>query len=264
MQQIYQANDLAILARHLVNTPQAMAYDQRTRLLHMVMADGSLGTLTLFRAEEVTAWTRQETDGAFRTIAEIEGVVWVVVERQGAFLLERFDSALALDSALTGSAATPQDEWTGLDHLENRTVGVLADGAERAPARVSGGAVTLDEPAGSVQIGLAYTHLIEPLPADVIESGAASMGPYRLVSITLRVLETAALGVDLGRGTQPVAFRRMGIAQFDAAPARYTGDIVLRAVGWRRDRLQPLWRVEGDAPLPMALLSVTTETRMID
>lgn len=264
VQQIYQANDLAILARHLVSTPQSMTYDQRARLLHMVMADGSLGTLTLFRAEEVTAWTRQETAGAFRTVAEVEGTVWVVVEREGAYLLERFDSSLALDSALTGSAATPQDQWSGLGHLENRTVGVLADGAERAPARVSAGAVTLDEPASSVQIGLSYTHVIEPLPADVIEAGSASMGPYRLVSITLRVLDTAALGVDLGRGTQPVAFRRLGIASFDAAPARYTGDIVMRAVGWRRNRLQPLWRVEGDAPLPMALLSVTTETRIID
>ncbi len=28
--QVYQANDLAILARHLVNTPVSMAYDQRS------------------------------------------------------------------------------------------------------------------------------------------------------------------------------------------------------------------------------------------
>ena len=33
------------------------------RLLHLVMADGTLATLTLYRAEQVTAWTRQETAG---------------------------------------------------------------------------------------------------------------------------------------------------------------------------------------------------------
>jgi hypothetical protein len=38
-----------------------MAYDQTARLLHLVMADGAIATLTLYRAEQVIAWTRQET-----------------------------------------------------------------------------------------------------------------------------------------------------------------------------------------------------------
>lgn len=262
--QAYQANDLAILARHLIAAPVTMAYDQGARLLHMVMADGTLGTLTIYRAEQVTAWTRQDTQGAFRAVAESEGTVWVVTERAGAFALERFEGGLALDAALTGAAASPQDSWSGLGHLEGRVVGVLADGAPRAPATVSGGAVLLDDVASTVQIGLAFAHEIEPLPPDLIAGGSAATGPLRLVAATFRLLGTAALSVDLGRGAEPVPFRRLDTALLDSAPPSFTGDVTLRGLGWRRDRLRPLWRITSDAPLPMTLLSVTSEIRITD
>lgn len=260
----YQANDLAILARHIVGTPVGAAFDQKSRLLHIVMADGSLGTLTIYRAEQVTAWTRQETGGAFRAVAESEGTVWVVTERGGAFALERFEAGLNLDAALTGSAATAQDDWSGLAHLEGAEVGILADGAPVAPAIVQGGAIHLEDAATSVQVGLAYRHEIEPLPPDLISATAAATGPLRLVAATFRLLETVALAVDLGRGAEPVAFRRLDAMHLGAAPPAFTGDVTLRGLGWRRDRMRPLWRIEGDAPLPMTLLSVTTETRMTD
>lgn len=264
IQQLYQANDLALVAQHLVRDPVSLCYDQIRRLLHVVMADGSLSTLTLYRAEQVTAWTGQATDGAFRAIAEIEGDVYAVVERAGTQRLERFDQALGLDAALDGMAAAPQDTWRGLDHLEGRTVGVLADGAPADDALVGGGAVTLDAPVSAVQVGLPFGHVIEPLPPDLTTAVGVRAAPLRLVSVTFRLLETAALSVDLGRGAAPVAFRRLGTPLLDAAPARFTGDVRLRAIGWQRDALAPLWRIEAATPLPMTLLSVTTETRITD
>jgi hypothetical protein len=260
----YQANDLALIGRHLVTAPVSMAYDQTERLLHLVMADGSIGTLTLYRAEQVIAWTRQETQGAFRAVAETDGRVYAVVERDGTQRLERFDAALGLDAALAGSAATPQDEWTGLAHLNGLGASVLADGAPRAPALVAQGRLTLDPPASTVQAGLAFAHVIEPLPPQLASGSGAAAAPLRLVSVTFRLLATPAFSVDLGRGVQPVPFRRLDTALLDAAPPPFTGDVTLRALGWRRDAMAPLWRVEGDTPLPLTLLSVTTDTRMND
>ncbi len=264
LQQAYQANDLALVARHLVQDPVAMAYDQTRRLLHVAMADGTLATLTLYRAEQVTAWTRQETDGAFRALAEIEGSVYAVVERAGTQRLERFDEAVALDAALTGAAAAPQDRWSGLSHLEGREVGIVADGAPRAASRVVSGAVVIDPPARGVQVGLPFRHLVEPLPPDLTTAVGVRAAPLRLVSVTFRLLETASLRVDLGNGPQPVPFRRLGTPLLDAPPPRFTGDVRLRALGWRRDALAALWRIEDDTPLPMTLLAVATEMRMTD
>ncbi|OYW09011.1 MAG: hypothetical protein B7Z53_03785, partial [Rhodospirillales bacterium 12-71-4] len=258
----YQANDLALVARHLVQGPVSMAYDQTARLLHVVMEDGSIATLTLYRAEQVTAWTRQETAGAFRAVAETEGRVYAVVERFGTQRLERFDAAAGLDAALPGSAAAPQDAWSGLGHLEGQAVGVLADGAPRAALVVAEGRILLDPPATTVLAGLPFRHVIEPLPQALGHASGSAAAPLRLVSATFRLLATPALEVDLGRGVQPVPFRRLDTPLLDTAPAPFTGDVALRALGWRRDAMAPLWRIEGETPLPLTLLSVTTDMRI--
>ncbi len=262
--QAYQAADLALVARHLVERPVSMAYDQTARLLHVAMADGTLATLTLYRAEQVTAWTRQETAGAFRAVAEVEGTVYAAVERAGLFRLERFDAACGFDAALTGAGTEPRTAWSGLDHLEGLAVGVLADGAPTADARVAGGRVTLGTPARAMQVGLAFRHVIEPLPPGIVTAASAPGAPLRLVSATFRLLATPAMEVDLGRGVRPVPFRRLDTPILDAAPMPFTGDVTLRALGWRRDTTAPLWRVEGATPLPFTLLSVTTEARFND
>jgi hypothetical protein len=142
--------------------------------------------------------------------------------------------------------------------------GILADGAPRADAAVAQGAVVLDPPAASVQVGLRYAHEIEPLPPELMTATGARSAPMRLVSASFRLLDTAALSVDLGRGVQPVAFRRLDTPLLDAAPPRFSGDVRLAAIGWRRDAMRPLWRIEGDAPLPMTLLSVSTDMRTTD
>ncbi|HEV7267817.1 MAG TPA: hypothetical protein VGN83_23365 [Falsiroseomonas sp.] len=260
----YQANDLALVARHLVATPVSMAYDQTERLLHLVMVDGSIATLTLYRAEQVIAWTKQETQGAFRAVAETDGRVFAVVERAGTHRLERFDAALGLDAALSGEALTSQDEWAGLAHLEGREVTVLADGAPRGSLTVADARIVLDPPASGVQAGLPFAHVIEPLPPQLAIGAGAGAAPLRLVSATFRLLATPAFSVDLGRGVQPVPFRRLDTALLDAPPLAFTGDVTLRSLGWRRDAMAPLWRVEGDTPLPLTLLSVTIDMRMND
>jgi hypothetical protein len=129
---------------------------------------------------------------------------------------------------------------------------------------VAEGLVLLDPPATSVSAGIGFTHVIEPLPPQLAIGAGAGAAPLRLVSATFRLLATPALSVDLGRGLQPVPFRRLDTAVLDAPPVPFTGDVTLRALGWRRDALAPLWRVEGDTPLPLTLLSVTTDTRMND
>ncbi|WP_376095432.1 hypothetical protein ACE7GA_03045 [Roseomonas sp. CCTCC AB2023176] len=261
----YQAEDLGLVARHLINAPAAMAYDAAGRLLHVVTGDGALATLTLYRAENVTGWTRQETDGAFRDVVECGGAIYALVERNGAFWLERFDETLALDAGMSSVATAPSVVFGGLLHLESRDVAVLADGAPRGLAAVTGGAVLLDEPATVVQAGLPFAHLVEPLPPDtLLPGGTARTGPIRLVAATFRLLATSSLSVDLGRGGRPVPLRRLDAPMLDAPPPSFTGDVTLRGLGWRRDSLDPLWRVEGDAPLPFTLLSVTTETRTTD
>lgn len=265
-EQSYQSADLAMLARHMMNDPQDMDYDPVRRLIHLVTGDGTLATVTNFRREQVTAWSRQDTDGAFRAVCVVGGQTYVLVERAGGMFLEVFDDALHTDSGLSGTATPAKTTWSGLSHLEGQTVQVLADLAEVTPAVVSGGAVTLVDPASTVEAGLPFTHVIEPLPP--LPEGPRGGGngrQVRLVRASFRLLDTPVLKVDTGRGASTVSFKRFGAAGvLDAPPPAFTGDATVRAIGWLRDAARPLWRIEQDTPMPFTLLSVTTETKVTD
>ncbi|HEC91309.1 MAG TPA: hypothetical protein ENI55_06550 [Alphaproteobacteria bacterium] len=260
VEQAYQATDLAMLARHLINNPVDQDFDKSARLFHMVMADGTLATLTIYRAEQVTAWTLQETSGFFRSIAVAGGGTYVLVERTNGFFIEIFDENLDVDSGLTGTGAAPKTTWSGLGHLEGETVKVLADGAVRADEIVVGGAITLAEAAGSVQVGLGFVHEVEPLPPFIQATGGGTQGGrVRLIALTLRLRETAALSLDTGRGYREIPFKRFGAGVLDSSPPKFSGDKKIRALGWKKDGTKPLWSIKQSTPLSFTLLSVSAE-----
>lgn len=260
VEQAYQATDLATLAQHLIEAPVDQDFDTSRRLFFVVMENGRLATVTIFRSEQVTAWSLQETAGSFRSVAVVGDTPHFLITRTGGAFIEVLDDDLFVDSGLIGSDAMPQSTWTGLDHLEGKTVAIVADGAQRADGVVSGGTVTLDEPANEVRIGLAYTHAVEPLPPAIqTAQGGSQGGRVRPVAITLRLQDTAVLRLDTGRGFIDVPFKGFGDAVLDSPPLPFTGDKTVRALGWRKDGTESLWRIEQSTPLPFTLLSVTTE-----
>jgi len=260
LEQAYQAGDLALLARHMVNTPLDQDYDKIRRHLHIVMSDGSIASLTLFRREKVTAWSRQVTDGTFLSVAMVGANVYVLVKRGSAYFIEVLDDDYNVDAGLKGMDATPKATWNGLAHLEGRTVKVVGDGAPLGDFVVSTGSVTLDVDVSSVEIGLAYAHIVEPLPPTIASIKAGSQGGHlRPISFTFRVRNTSALRLDVGTGLQDIPFKRFGQAAWDQGTPAFTGDKTVRAFGWRQGGIEPLWRIEQDTPLPFVLLSVASE-----
>jgi len=266
VEQAYQSSDLGLLARHLIVTPVDQDFDQTRRLLHVVMGDGSLGTLTIYRAEQVTAWTLQQTAGQFLSVAVVGEDTYFLVQRTQGYLIEVLDETLGTDAALVGQSVNPATTWSGLGHLEGETVKVVADGTIRADHGVSQGQIVLNEPATSVQVGLPYTHGIEPLPLVLRTARGAGQGAaFRLIEATFRVENTSALRVDTGAGFSEVPFKHLGpLGTLDSPPPLFTGDKRIRAVGWIRDAIAPIWRISQDTPLPCSLLSVTTQIKVND
>ena len=262
VEQAYQATDLAVLAEHLIASPVDMDFDKSNRLFHVVMGNGTLATLTVYRAEQVSAWTLQETAGFFRAVVTVGNETYVLVERSGSMFVEVFDSEFSVDGGLAGNSPAPISTWSGLDHLEGQTVKVVAGGVVQDDATVQAGSVSVGEPVTSIQIGLGYVHNIEPLPPTLSNIGGVLGLKIRPISITFRLWETATLHLDTGRGLADVSFRRFGDTLVDAPPSGFCGDKTVRAFGWRGDDTSPLWRIEQDTPLPFTLLSVSTEMSM--
>lgn len=259
VEQAYQSTDLATTSEHLINGPVDQDYDNANRHLHVVMADGSIATLTVYRAENVNAWSVQETAGNFTSVAVVGESVYVLVLRSGETRIERLDEMLSSDSALNKSSETPTQTWSGFGHLNGDTVTVLADGAPREDTSVTSGSITLEYEASQLEAGLAFEHIVEPMPPVLSEANSGLGTKLRPISVTLRVRDTAAAKLDVGRGYIDVPFQNLGMGLLDQPPASFTGDKTVRALGWRTVGTTPLWSIRQDLPLPFTLLAVATK-----
>ena len=128
---------------------------------------------------------------------------------------------------------------------------------------VTDGAITLDETAKTVEIGLPYTHVVEPLPPSTLSVNGSGRA-IRLVEAIFRVEDTAALRLDMGRGLYDMPLRDFDDPILDEAIEPVSRDIAARAYGWSQDLTKPLWRIEQSTPLPFTLLSATTELKVND
>ncbi len=259
LEDAYSATDVSLLSKHIIETPADQDFDQKRRLLFVVREDGKFATLTMYRAEAVSAWTLHETSGAVKSVTVAGDTVYVLVERGGNFTVEQIDDGLFLDCALAGQAEEPTDTWSGLEHLEGQNVSIVADGRVQPVREVQDGQIILDEAASEVQIGLPYTHIIEPLPvSNVLTPG--QMRAVRLIEAAFRLKNTSALKLDVGRGLKDIPLRQFNEDEIlDAPMPLVSGDIKVRAFGWERDQTKPLWRIEQDLPLPFSLLAVNME-----
>ncbi len=86
----YNANDLCALAKHLMKNPVDLAYNDKTRQLFVVMADGDMAVLNQNSALGISAWGTYKTQGDFKSVAVMDGQTFVVVRRGDGFALEKF------------------------------------------------------------------------------------------------------------------------------------------------------------------------------
>lgn len=258
----YVATDIALLSRHLFTAlPIDQDFDALRRIIYITLDDGTIAALTTYRSEGVFAWAKYTTSGLFQSVSVVGDAAYFLVNRGGVWSIELFDDALNTDAAITDTHPTGASVWGGLDHLNGKTVTILADGAVAPDQVVTSNQITLDTPATSVQIGLGYTHVIEALPINAASLGGTGRA-LRVVEVTFRIKDTAALKVDVGRGLRDVALRRFITgAVMDAPPLPVTADIPVKAFGWLHDSLAFPWRIEQSTPLPFTLLSVTLEIK---
>ena len=294
VEQAYQAGDLGLLSEHLLDDLVGLTVDAERRLVHAVRGDGKLATVTMYRSEQVTAWSLSETEGRFLDAQTVGGVTYLLVERAEGIGLEAFDDTVLLDGVRTLFADPPSAEWTGLDALNGQTVWVITDGNDLGTATIEDGRMVLPQPAARVEIGLPFTVMVEPLPPALAATGASvgSGPPLRIVRATFRVAGTQSLRVDVGQGFReiipgasppthssasgdesqaagsggPAAHADdppdPGLSISDPVPEPITGDVTVRALGWKTEAMTPLWRIEQRAPRRFSLLSVTLDLKV--
>ncbi|MGL4265205.1 MAG: hypothetical protein ACRCTX_26575 [Afipia sp.] len=271
----FVTGDLSVRAPHLFDrrTILDMAYAKAPYPIGwFVSSSGELLGLTYMPEQQIGAWHRHDTDGVFESCAAVaegdEDVLYVVVRRtiNGASVryVERMASrqfatqsdAFFVDAGLTYSGA-PATSISVLGHLEGKTVSILADGAVHPQRVVTSGAITLDQAASVVHVGLPITADLQTLPQVFQIDGAFGQGrPKNINAAWIRIYES--LGVFVGPSVETLKEAKLRTTEpYGSPPNLKTGEIRLP--------LTPSWTDGGQVvirqadPLPLTVVNLTLE-----
>jgi hypothetical protein len=93
----YNANDLCAMSKHLMNSPVDVAYNPLDHKLFIVMQNGEMAILNQNTSLGISAWGKYITQGKFKSVAVVDNVTYVVVQRGDDFALEKFNQAVLDD-----------------------------------------------------------------------------------------------------------------------------------------------------------------------
>lgn len=272
------SGDLSIRSAHLFDNLDIMdmAYSKAPYpIVWFTSSNGKLLGLTYVPEQQIGAWHQHDTDGEFESCAVIaegsEDRLYVIVKRtiNGATvrMVERIASrqfatqedAFFVDCGLTYDS-TPATTISGLGHLEGKTVSILADGAVHPQRVVTSGAITLDQAASKVHIGLPITADLQTLPVAMQIDNAFGQGRAKNVNrVWLRVYRSS--GIFVGPSLDLLAEAKQRTTETYGSPPELKSEEIQIMV-------PPSWGDSGQVyvrqsdPLPLTIASLTLEVAM--
>ena len=145
---------------------------------------------------------------------------------------------------------------SGLDHLEGKTVSILADAAVHPQRVVSSGSITLERASSVVHVGLEYESDLQSMPM-ALQTEAFGQGRVKNINhVWLRVLESS--GIFAGPSADKLVEAKQRTTEAYGAPPRLkTEDIKIMVT--------PTWQDNGQLfvrqtdPLPLTVVGMTLE-----
>lgn len=160
------------------------------------------------------------------------------------------------------SITKPVTRISGLDHLNGRTVSILADGNVEPQQTVVNGSVTLTHAASAITIGLPFQCQMKSLYIDITGSETTIQSKRKKINaVTVRMQDSRGLKI----GT---AFNAM--TEFKDRTTEPMGQAIKLYTGDHRQTTHPAWTEQGqvyvqqDYPLPATVLALIPEMSVGD
>lgn len=177
----YRSTDITIFASHLFDQNRIVNWSYQASphsIFWVVRDDGKLLSFTWEAEQQVWGWCEHDLSGSVLDVVCIpegdESRVYLTVEREingeTVRYVERLQAMRWTDYKLTSfldcsrkyEFENPVTSVDGLAHLEGEAVTILADGFTTTSI-VENGAITLQEPASKIIVGLPFDAVIETL-----------------------------------------------------------------------------------------------------
>ena len=211
-------------------------------------------------------WVATDITAEFESVCTIRGdgydEVWVSVNRNGTRYIERMVQRMAstepedqffVDCGYTYDS-TATSTITGLDHLEGKTVAVLADGNVLTEKVVASGQITLGASYSKVHVGIGYVADLETLNIEVaLRDGTAQGRKVKISQVVIRFLNSRGgyLGPDEDTLYEISASSR---ATYDDSLSLFSGDQSETLGGGYADGGRMFFR--QSQPLPVTITSL--------
>jgi hypothetical protein len=268
---VFLGDDLNLLSEDITGTGVKEIFVQKNpeQIIWCIKDDGTACILTYDRQQALTGWANITTTGTIISGATIpatgEDLVYLCVNRgttdSPIYCIEKFENRLDktwyVDSGVkaTGSNIT---SVSGLNHLEGKTVQVVADGNFHSEQTVSSGAISIDKKSSTIIAGLKFTSTLVPMPIEPAIRNAETQGKVKSVSKAIvRFLNTK--GASVGeKGRQLTNFPVLNTTD----PAGQT--LTLKTgqqrffIGSDYER-EKLLEIKQDLPYPMTVLSTAID-----
>ncbi|MEG2344213.1 MAG: hypothetical protein RSB52_08635, partial [Acidaminococcaceae bacterium] len=269
----YQGDDVSLLASHLFNGYKvvSMTYQQvPNSVVWCVRSDGVLLGMTYVKEQDVGAWHQHNTDGKFVDICSIAGTtedeLWCVVKRGDTYMIElmaeqigsaNVDSQYFVDSGIIVNNTTKSATISGLEHLEGKTVQILADGNVLPGTIVENGSVTIGGGYEKVIIGLGYISILETLPIEFNGNDGSYSGRKKRISQMMIMFKDSSGGkFGINKNLDEIKWRSS--EAWNAPIELYTGKKFVTIPSASYDRTLTAI-VKQEDPLPMNILSLVVE-----
>ena len=204
----YVANNISLLASHLLVDPQKMALRSATDttegdLFLIVNGEdttgyraaslqhaGQIAAFMLNKGQNIVAPSHLVTDGTFKDIAVDIDDIYTIVKRTigGAtkYYLEIFDEDFTTDSAVQTLTGFSGNTYGGHSHLDGKTVKLIRDDIVDPDQTVSSGNVTAGgQPTTYLEAGLDYAVEVKTNPVELrLPSGVVAGQRKRILEVT--------------------------------------------------------------------------------
>ena len=252
----------------------------------VTVRDSSGGKLTLSTSDAVHLTVTSQTQAVVESIATLpsesgEDELYMIVKRTVKGLVKRYverlksidfgnstEKGFFVDSGLSypstwPTAGTGATAMTGLYHLEEEVLEIMANGAAHANRTVSSGGVTLSFSSTTAVMGFPYDSVMQTLRLESGSADGTSQGkPKRLHGVTVRLYRS--VGLDVGASSdslETLSFRDSSMAT-DAAVPLFTGDKEIEFTGgfFEDDRVY----IRQTQALPLTVLAVYPRLNTFD
>lgn len=233
---------VSFFSEHLLASGvKSMSYEQRPHaIVWIATSDGKLHALTYNVSQNLICFASGSTDGFVESVATVPSgalektycLVRRTINGSTVRYIELLDWSVVYgrhDCLITLTSGSPQTVWTGIGHLQGKTVRVHADDVFMGTFTVSSGQITLPRPASKVVVGLAFdSTAVLQHPILETRDGNSQGGSVSIHKVRVKLLNTVGLNVN----GEDISFRTFGSGILDAPIDPFTGVKDINGYGW--------------------------------